>query len=33
MEEWEPLWEAADSLRIPITMHVGGLRNRWSDRA
>ena len=26
MEEWEPLWEAADSLRIPITMHVGGLR-------
>jgi NAD(P)-dependent dehydrogenase (short-subunit alcohol dehydrogenase family) len=27
MEEWEPLWEAADSLRIPITMHVGGLRS------
>ena len=26
MEEWGPLWEAADSLRIPITMHVGGLR-------
>ena len=26
MEEWEPLWEAADSLRVPITMHVGGLR-------
>src|SRR6201991_3682636 len=26
MKEWEPLWEAADSLRIPITMHVGGLR-------
>jgi len=27
MAEWEPLWEAADSLRIPITMHVGGLRS------
>jgi len=27
MDEWEPLWEAADSLRIPITMHVGGLRS------
>lgn len=25
-EEWEPLWEAADALRVPLTMHVGGLR-------
>jgi predicted TIM-barrel fold metal-dependent hydrolase len=24
--EWEPLWEAANSLKIPITMHVGGTR-------
>jgi predicted TIM-barrel fold metal-dependent hydrolase len=27
LEEWEPLWEAANSLKVPITMHVGGLRN------
>jgi predicted TIM-barrel fold metal-dependent hydrolase len=26
LDEWEPLWEAADSLNIPITMHVGGTR-------
>jgi len=26
LEEWEPLWEAADSLGVPITMHVGGMR-------
>ncbi len=26
LPEWEPLWEAADSLDVPITMHVGGLR-------
>jgi predicted TIM-barrel fold metal-dependent hydrolase len=25
-DEWEPLWEAADALRVPFTMHVGGLR-------
>ncbi len=24
--EWEPLWEAANNLHIPFTMHVGGLR-------
>ena len=24
--EWEPLWEAASRLKVPITMHVGGLR-------
>ena len=24
--EWEPLWEAANALKIPITMHVGGTR-------
>src|SRR6201992_3672943 len=23
--EWEPLWEAADRLRVPVTMHVGGV--------
>jgi predicted TIM-barrel fold metal-dependent hydrolase len=23
---WEPLWEAADGLGVPITMHVGGMR-------
>jgi predicted TIM-barrel fold metal-dependent hydrolase len=22
--EWEPLWEAADGLRVPLTAHVGG---------
>jgi predicted TIM-barrel fold metal-dependent hydrolase len=25
-DSWEPLWEAANSLRIPISMHVGGTR-------
>jgi predicted TIM-barrel fold metal-dependent hydrolase len=24
--EWEPLWEAANALKLPITMHVGGTR-------
>jgi predicted TIM-barrel fold metal-dependent hydrolase len=24
--EWEPLWEAACALQVPITMHVGGRR-------
>ena len=24
--EWEPLWEAASALNVPITMHVGGRR-------
>ncbi len=23
---WEPLWEAASALKVPITMHVGGTR-------
>jgi predicted TIM-barrel fold metal-dependent hydrolase len=27
LAEWEPLWEAANGLKVPITMHVGGLRN------
>jgi predicted TIM-barrel fold metal-dependent hydrolase len=27
LQEWEPLWEAANDLRIPFTMHVGGLRS------
>jgi predicted TIM-barrel fold metal-dependent hydrolase len=27
LAEWEPLWEAANALKIPITMHVGGLRS------
>ncbi len=26
LAEWEPLWEAANSLKVPLTMHVGGLR-------
>ena len=26
LAEWEPLWEAANALKIPITMHVGGTR-------
>lgn len=25
--EWEPLWEAANGLKIPITMHVSAMRN------
>jgi predicted TIM-barrel fold metal-dependent hydrolase len=25
-DSWEPLWEAANSLRVPISMHVGGTR-------
>ena len=24
--EWEPFWEAAHGLRVPVTMHVGGTR-------
>ena len=27
LAEWEPLWEAANALKIPLTMHVGGLRS------
>jgi predicted TIM-barrel fold metal-dependent hydrolase len=26
LPEWEPLWEAASGLRVPISMHVAGLR-------
>jgi predicted TIM-barrel fold metal-dependent hydrolase len=26
LPEWEPLWEAASRLRVPISMHVGGTR-------
>jgi predicted TIM-barrel fold metal-dependent hydrolase len=25
LPEWEPLWEAANALKVPITMHVGNL--------
>jgi predicted TIM-barrel fold metal-dependent hydrolase len=25
---WEPLWEVASALEIPLTLHVGSLRNR-----
>jgi predicted TIM-barrel fold metal-dependent hydrolase len=32
LDEWEPLWEAANDLKIPLTMHVGGTRNPPSDR-
>ena len=24
--DWEPMWEAANALKVPITMHVGGTR-------
>ena len=27
LAEWEPLWEAANELNVPISMHVGGLRS------
>jgi predicted TIM-barrel fold metal-dependent hydrolase len=27
LPEWEPLWEAANSLKVPITMHIGNTRN------
>ena len=27
LAEWEPLWEAANALKVPLTMHVGGLRS------
>ena len=27
LAEWEPLWEAANALKMPLTMHVGGLRS------
>jgi predicted TIM-barrel fold metal-dependent hydrolase len=26
LAEWEPFWEAAAALKVPITMHVGGTR-------
>jgi predicted TIM-barrel fold metal-dependent hydrolase len=26
--EWEPFWEAAAGLRIPVTMHIAGTRNK-----
>jgi predicted TIM-barrel fold metal-dependent hydrolase len=29
--EWEPLWEAADALKVPLTMHVGGMRARLNS--
>ena len=32
MSEWEPLWEAANDLQIPLTMHVGGTRMPPSTR-
>jgi predicted TIM-barrel fold metal-dependent hydrolase len=32
LDEWEPLWEAANDLKIPLTMHVGGTRSAPSDR-
>jgi predicted TIM-barrel fold metal-dependent hydrolase len=25
-DTWEPLWEAANALKVPISMHVGGTR-------
>ena len=32
LSEWEPLWEAANDLQIPLTMHVGGTRMPPSTR-
>ena len=26
LAEWEPFWEAANALKMPISMHVGGTR-------
>jgi predicted TIM-barrel fold metal-dependent hydrolase len=26
LAEWEPFWEAANALKVPISMHVGGTR-------
>ena len=26
LSDWEPFWEAAAALKVPITMHVGGTR-------
>jgi predicted TIM-barrel fold metal-dependent hydrolase len=25
--EWEPLWEAASALKVPLTLHISGLRH------
>jgi predicted TIM-barrel fold metal-dependent hydrolase len=27
LPEWEPLWEAANALEMPLTLHVGGMRS------
>jgi predicted TIM-barrel fold metal-dependent hydrolase len=27
LPEWEPLWEAANALKMPLTLHVGGMRS------
>jgi len=31
LPEWEPLWEAANALKIPLTMHIGALRRPPSE--
>ena len=33
MADWEPLWEAAAALRVPLTLHVGSIRNSPSGAA
>jgi predicted TIM-barrel fold metal-dependent hydrolase len=33
LPEWEPLWEAANGLKVPLTLHVGGLRNAPNPNA
>lgn len=30
--QWEPLWEAANALSMPLTMHISGLRNDSGNR-
>jgi predicted TIM-barrel fold metal-dependent hydrolase len=29
--QWEPVWEAADALKLPLTLHISGLRHRPAD--
>jgi predicted TIM-barrel fold metal-dependent hydrolase len=30
--EWEPLWEAANALEMPLTLHISGLRHRSAEK-
>jgi predicted TIM-barrel fold metal-dependent hydrolase len=31
--QWEAVWEAANALKIPLTLHISGLRHRPADEA